>query len=303
MNWFKGNLCTTGFLPILIGLVAVSCSDNSESTLNAEDADIDVSVEADIANGEYVVGFAHCSGCHSPDNNKHPGSPQYLAGNKFSTPNGVTDIPNITPDAVSGIGSWSDAEIEAAIREGKRPDGTMLHPLMPYRWLKVTTFKDMRDMIAFLRSVPAVQNTAPSGREVAFDAKAFGYPPSPPSGDGVDAEVARGAYVVWLAHCMSCHTPATEGVSDYENKLGVGGDLFEGPIPAIAANLTPHEEDGISHYSVQDIAMILKTGKRPDGSDVAPIMGPRLETASQKDLEAVAVYLKSLPPQPTPQPE
>lgn len=262
-------------------------------------ADSTSEVEADISNGEYVVGFAHCSGCHSPLTDQHPGDPAFLSGNTFHFGPNDIHIPNLTSDPETGLGNWTDEEIELSLREGTGPDGTKLHPLMSYGWLKYTNADDMRDMIAFLRSVPAVSKAIPKNTSIPFPAEGFGTPPAPPSAADVGEEVARGAYIVWIAHCLSCHTPPTDGVSDFENKLGAGGSPFEGPVPAIAANLTPHE-DGIGHYSNADLAGILKHGTRPDGSEVAPIMGPRLETANQEDLDAVAAYLKSLPPLPMP---
>jgi mono/diheme cytochrome c family protein len=299
-----------GLLPLVA--LSVACSDKSEETDVSEEPEAAatpaVSVveevarapEPNVVNGEYVIGFAHCSGCHSTPENLHAGSPGFMAGNTFAFSFGTIHIPNITPDNETGIGLWSDEEIEISLREGRRPDGSQLHPLMPYPWLKFMSADDMRDSIAYLRSLPAVENALPRNVEVPMPAASFGTPPPLPSAEEVGEQVARGAYVTWLAHCLSCHTPATDGVSDFTNKLGAGGSPFEGPVPAIAANLTAHEEDGISHYSIEDIAGILKTGNRPDGTATAPIMGPRLETANQADLEAVAAYLKTLPPIPMP---
>jgi hypothetical protein len=67
-------------------------------------------------------------------------------------------VPNITPDPETGIGRWSDAEIAAAIRDGRRPDGTLIGPVMPIALYRGLSDHDLMAMVAYLRAVPPVQH-------------------------------------------------------------------------------------------------------------------------------------------------
>ena len=60
----------------------------------------------------------------------------HLAGSNigFGVPGlGVFYPPNLTPDRETGLGSWSEADIVRAVRQGVRPDGRELAPVMPWR--------------------------------------------------------------------------------------------------------------------------------------------------------------------------
>jgi len=252
----------------------------------------------DVANGEYIVSVvAHCAGCHSAPGTGEPGHPRFLAGNTFAGIN----VPNITQDTETGIGGWTDEQIEAAIRQGVRPDGSQIHPLMPWRFLAYMTDQDTADLIAFLRTVPAVANEVPRNDydAIPFTAVSIGFPPAPPTVEEAGEDVARGGYIASMAHCMLCHTPRRREGRDYANDMGRGGNLYLGEVPAVSRNITPDMEEGIGRYSVDDIVHIFRTGETPDGYALSPIMGTRgLENARQEDLEALAAYLKWLPPRP-----
>ncbi|MOA39791.1 Fructose dehydrogenase cytochrome subunit precursor [compost metagenome] len=70
-------------------------------------------------------------------------------------------MPNITQDKQTGIGNWSDPQIEAAIRYGQRPDGPHLSPVMPWSGYNGMSQDDMRALIAYMRTVPPVKSEAP----------------------------------------------------------------------------------------------------------------------------------------------
>lgn len=116
--------------------------------------------------GKYLVTLAACQDCHTPlDASGRPDEARLLAGGAFT----ITDKlgrtvtpPNLTPDKATGIGEWTDAEIEAALREGKRRGGGQLNPLMPYATaFYAYTDEDIAAVIAYLRSIPAVDNPIP----------------------------------------------------------------------------------------------------------------------------------------------
>ena len=118
--------------------------------------------DAQIARGRYLVTLSGCSDCHTPG--ALLGSPdmkRYLGGSDvgFAIPGaGVFVAENLTPDKDTGLGSWTDAQMIAAIRTGKTPEGRELSPVMPYPALSHLTDPDAHAIVAFLKSLPAVSN-------------------------------------------------------------------------------------------------------------------------------------------------
>jgi mono/diheme cytochrome c family protein len=118
--------------------------------------------DAQIARGRYLVTISGCSDCHTPG--ALLGSPdmkRYLGGSDvgFAIPGaGVFVGGNLTPDKDTGLGSWTDAQIIAAIRTGKTPEGRELSPVMPYPALSHLPDADAEAIVAFLKSLPAVSH-------------------------------------------------------------------------------------------------------------------------------------------------
>jgi len=119
----------------------------------------------------------------------------------------------------------------------------------------------------------------------------------------------RGKYLVGIMDCTGCHTTgALAGQPDPTHFLA-GSDIgFE--IPGLGIfyppNLTPDGKTGLGAWTEQDIATALRTGARPDGRELAPVMPWRsYAKLTDQDVQAIAAYLKSLPavshaaPQPT----
>jgi mono/diheme cytochrome c family protein len=113
------------------------------------------------------------------------------------------------------------------------------------------------------------------------------------------ASVERGKYLVNLGGCTDCHTPGYFfGMPDEARQLGGSEVGFE--IPGLGVfhgpNLTPDSETGLGNWSAQEIVTALRTGVRPDGRELAPIMPWRaFARLADTDLQSVALYLKSLP--------
>jgi cytochrome c553 len=99
--------------------------------------------------GEYLVSVGGCRGCHSPT----------LAGQKSFEP-GAPPSANITP--AGQIGQWTEAQFMAAMRTGRRPDGTQIKDFMPWRSMARHTDDELRAIYMYLRTVPAVQSPARS---------------------------------------------------------------------------------------------------------------------------------------------
>jgi len=93
-------------------------------------------------------------------------------------------VPNITPDPDTGIGRWSDAEIAAAIREGRRTDGTLIGPVMPIALYRGLSDRDLMAMVAYLRAVLPVQHALTARSTYPFQLTPYGPPvagvPDPP---------------------------------------------------------------------------------------------------------------------------
>jgi mono/diheme cytochrome c family protein len=118
--------------------------------------------DAQIARGRYLVTLSGCSDCHTPG--ALLGSPdmkRFLGGSDvgFAIPGaGVFVGENLTPDKTTGLGAWTDAQIIAAFRTGKTPEGRELSPVMPYPALSHLSDADAQAIVAFLKSLPPVSN-------------------------------------------------------------------------------------------------------------------------------------------------
>ena len=105
--------------------------------------------------GAYLAGpVAHCMECHTP---MGPNGPMLekagQGGFEFHGPWGVSIAPNITSHE-DGLAEFTDSELAMMITQGKRPDGTMMLPPMPYGYLAQMTDDDMAAIIAYLRVLP-----------------------------------------------------------------------------------------------------------------------------------------------------
>ena len=108
-----------------------------------------------VRRGFYLVTIGHCMECHTPDvNHRLDFTKLGKGGREFKGPWGVSVSRNITSHKTAGIGSWSDAEIKAAITKGGRKDGTKLRPPMGYDLYATMTDIDLSAMIAYLRTIP-----------------------------------------------------------------------------------------------------------------------------------------------------
>jgi mono/diheme cytochrome c family protein len=127
---------------------------------------------------------------------------------------------------------------------------------------------------------------------------AFGSLPFAASAD--EAQVARGRYLVIIAGCSDCHTPgALIGAPDMKRYLA-GSDVgfsIPGQGVFVGQNLTPDNETGIGSWTDEQIITAIRKGKRPDGTELSGVMPyPALSHLTDEDAQAIAAFLKSLPP-------
>ncbi len=259
------------------------------------------------ARGKYIAeNEAACMDCHSPhDWSKHDSPiPDGMegAGEDFSVLRGLPGhvvAPNLTPDADTGSGSWSDDALARAIREGIGHDGRTLFPMMPYEHYRRMSDEDLASVIVYLRSLPPVRNPLPK-TEIIFPAKYLIRSVPQPITDTVPAPdisdpVKRGEFLVNMAGCRDCHTPADKG-EPLPNMDLSGGQVFDGPWGNVAsANLTP-DPSGIPYYDEVLFLQVMRTGyvrARP----VNQIMPWRnYGGMTDDDLKAIFAYLKTVKP-------
>ncbi len=253
-----------------------------------------------LERGRYLMrSIVACGNCHTPQGPDGPLPGMELAGGQLIEDRKEFTVysPNITPHKGSGIGNWSDAQIIAAIREGKRPDGSIIGPPMPIGLYRGMSDNDVKAIVAYLRSVKPVDNKAPKS------VYRIPLPPNygPPVGTVADIprkdKVAYGRYLAGpLGHCVECHTtPDATGMPQFATQLGAGGMVFHGPWGvSVATNITP---TGLKGYTDAQIKTVITTGVRPDGSKLKPPMGvPYYANITAADQDALVAYLRSLPP-------
>ena len=206
---------------------------------------------------------------------------------------------NITPDKGTGIGGWTDAEIITAIREGRRPDGTVIGPPMPVELYRRLSDRDVRAIVAYLRTVKPVRNkVAKSVYKIPLP-KSYGPPVAGVPEVSRPDKVRYGEYLAGpLGHCIECHTPLVKGRRDYKNRLGAGGFPFHGPWGVVVStNITPAPDRGIGNWTDQQIINATILGVRPNGGKMNPPMPyDYYKNISPNDLEAIVAYLRSLKP-------
>ncbi|HUB43473.1 MAG TPA: cytochrome c [Acetobacteraceae bacterium] len=210
-------------------------------------------------------------------------------------------VPNITPDPETGIGRWTNAQIATAIREGRRPDGSMIGPPMPIALYRGISDRDLTAIVTYLRTVPPKHNAVTQRSTYPFAIESYG-PPIDHVPDPADNPVARGAYLAGpLAHCMECHTPVRSPVKRDWSRMGAGGMPFEGPWGIVVApDITPDKKHGIGAWTDDQIRDALTRGMTPDGRHLLPPMGARAPIYSgitESDMRDLIAYLRSLPAQ------
>src|SRR5215472_16259803 len=198
---------------------------------------------------------------------------------------GVVYTANITPDAETGIGKWTDAQIITAIRRGERPDGSKLFPIHRYKYLSNIADDEIEALVAYLRSVkPITSSVPPRSLKIPVPMRTI---------------VAAPKIAPRAGHCAECHTPRRFDASTDDTKFLAGGP---GPERSLAANITPHVETGIGRWTEAQIARFLRTGVKPSGQEASSLMRTVIvgTSAGFKDLTeadalAIARYLKTVP--------
>jgi mono/diheme cytochrome c family protein len=260
----------------------------------------------EIARGKYVFGAAAGCGCHTA-----PKQPLNAGGRKYDGPFGTVYSSNITPDPTTGIGKWTDEQIITATRLGRRPNGERLIPVHPYTVFNGMTEQDLKDVVAYLRSVPPLNRQTPAKKisvpmfeSVFLPAwlATFAAVETPPK-SAPTSGVARGEYLTRaVSHCGECHTPRTMTMAVDNTRFLAGNQKGKGPEGSAVPNITPDRETGLGSWTEEQITDYLETGNKPDGDVSGGLMMEVIQgsSAGYKDLtkadrQAIAKYLKSIP--------
>lgn len=242
-------------------------------------------------------------GCHTEERkNAQP----YAGGRALRTAFGTFYGPNITPHPQAGIGRWSEQDFVRAMRFGVRPDGAHYYPSFPYPSFTKITDADLRDLWAYLRSLPPnARANQPHElglpyrwRFALWGWKRLFFSPGAFVPDGSrNAVVNRGAYLVQaLGHCGECHTPRN-WLGGPKKDLFLAGAKFSEKTRA--ANLTPTRLSKTSDAELKDI---LTTGVTAEGDVLAESMAEVVRNTTSEltpqDLDALVAYLRSLPELP-----
>ena len=256
--------------------------------------------------GEYVARAADCMSCHT-------GSPDkpFAGGRAVKSPLGIIYSSNITSDAATGIGDWTQADFERALRQGIRKDGAYLYPAMPYVSYTKMSEADMSALWSYIHGLQPVHNQVPkntlpfpfsvrTGLAVWQDLyfKPGPFVPVPGKGDAWN----RGAYLVEaLGHCAECHTPRNAALALETQHHLAGGEIQGWYAPSISGG----DYSIVARWNTDQLAAYLKTGNAPDNANtVGPmqeVIHDSLGYLSAGDLRAIALYLKDQPANASPQ--
>lgn len=244
---------------------------------------------AAVARGRHIAVTRGCSDCHGENLSGAAFADNFVMGRIVGS--------NLT-SGTGGIGKvYSDIDWVRAIRHGIGPDGQPLILMPSYEYYHLSD-EDLGALIAYLKQLPPVDHQVPGSSpgpmarfmvltgELKLAAEVINHdaprPEAPPPGPTVE----YGAYLA--KGCTGCH----------------GNDFSGGPIPATppswpkAANITPHPE-GIGNWTKVDFVRALRKKRRPDGSEIDPVMPAEMGQFTDEEMTALWKYLRTVEPQPT----
>ncbi|MBD8150962.1 cytochrome c [Pseudomonas fluorescens] len=261
-----------------------------------------------VSRGEYVARLSDCVACHSL-----AGKAPFAGGLEMATPLGAIHATNITPDRDHGIGRYSLADFDRAVRHGVAPGGRRLYPAMPYPSYVKLSDDDVKALYAFfMKGVqPAnqanIQSDIPWPLNMRWPIALWNgvFAPTAPyaANPGQDALWNRGAYIVQgPGHCGSCHTPRglafNEKALDQSGAPFLAGALLDGWY---APSLRQDPNTGLGRWSEAQIVQFLKTGRNQHAvvyGSMTEAFNNSTQFMADDDLAAIARYLKSLPGDP-----
>ena len=279
---------------VLAAIAAVACSSSGpiESGVRPPPRGFD---RALVLQGARLAAVGNCITCHTA-----PTGRAYAGGYPIHTPFGTVYGTNITPDAETGIGKWSEAEFVRAMREGVDRGGNHLYPAFPYEYFTRLTDADLHALYAFVMTREPVRATPPPNRILVprpavalWKARYFKpgrFAPDPSR----TAAWNQGAYLVEsLADCSACHTPRTAlGAEKKKDAYLTGGEVDGWHAPALDTS-----SPSPLPWTVESLAGYLHSGLVDGHAITAGPMHPVVVNLSQvpaQDVRAIAEYIVSI---------
>ncbi len=261
---------------------------------------------ADVANGQLLYNAAGCRSCHLPGPDlKDVDASLPAGGAPLKTPVGTFYPPNLTPDAETGLGQWTDLQFVNAVQRGISPEGTHYIPAFPYTSYAAMRTEDVLDIRAYLATLTPVKSP-----ERAADIPAaflvrrgiglwnwIGLDTAKWQPDSSQSEAwNRGSYLVnGPGHCGECHTPRNLVMARDNSQFLNGGPHPEGEgrVPSLRGLV----ERG-RYKDAKDIASALQFGEMMGYDKLSSGgMGQVQRNISQlpeADIQAIGEYLASL---------
>ena len=252
---------------------------------------------AAITRGAKLAALGDCISCHTA-----PGGAAFAGGRAVETPFGTVYAGNITPDPVTGIGTWSEAAFRRAMHQGIDRSGHQLYPAFPYDHFTLVSDADDADLYAYLMTrEPASASVPPNDLSFPFGIRSlltgwkllFFHPAAFHPDSAQSAEWNRGAYLVQgLAHCGACHTPRNVLGAEEAGQRFDGGDA-EGWYAYALGAASPAPEP----WTADAIYAYLRHGwQARHGAALGPMadVTHNLAAVPDSDIRAIATYVASL---------
>jgi hypothetical protein len=272
----------------------------------ASDEKIEVTV-ARVKRGAYLANSVFvCMGCHSDvDDSKYALPPKegtaVGAGGqcwdeRVHFPGGVC-APNLTNDAETGLGAWSDGQILRAIREGIGHHDEGLFPMMPYRDYAFVSDEDARSIVVYLRALQPVKRPV-AEKHLNFPVGIFIRMVPRPLEGPIAEPTDKGEYL--SRACVRCHTPVNGRLQMIAEQRLAGGQEFhlrdgstvKSPSLLTLPSWTP--DQFIARFRSYKVPVAVEPGKN------TPMPWLSYSGLTDDDLKAIYAFLVTPPPQPKP---
>jgi mono/diheme cytochrome c family protein len=257
--------------------------------------------ETAVQRGAYLVNtIGACGHCHTPTNaaGEEITAQAFAGGLSFDDPGiGHVIMPNITPDKETGIGNWTDAQIVTALRDGTRPDGSIIGPPMPIPMYRNLSDGDAAAIAAYLRSLTPVHHVI-ARTEHKSPPRGYGPPVTHVDEPNRKDKTAYGGYLATFGHCVLCHTPPGKDTPLDMSRAFAGGRELPAPNGVvISRNITSDPEDGIGNWTDAQIKRAIVDGIRPDSTRLVRRMPfDWYKRMMPEDLDAIVAFLRTIKP-------
>lgn len=263
--------------------------------------------KAEPGRGEYVMRAGDCMACHTAN-----GGEPMAGGRGIESPMGTIWASNITPDKETGIGNWTLEQFRAAMVDGVGGHGQQLYPAMPYENYRFMKEGDIRALFDYLQTeVQPVKNAVQATSlsfpfNMRFGIRAWNWLALSHEADfkpmAGDEQQIRGQYLVEGAgHCAACHSPRTAFMAQDGTRLSDASFLTGGEVDGWSAPSMRGKTSAIQNWTTEELAAYLGTGRNAQAvanGEMALVVEHSLQYMSDADLNAMAIFLKSMDGQP-----